>query len=58
MPYLACTDIGLPDNGLCLLSVSCSSDADCSHRPGTTCTETKDGPYCLSGAYPLGSFAP
>jgi len=47
------------DNGFCLGGTGCpNGDADCAQHAGTTCTATKDGPFCLPAAFPLGGETP
>jgi hypothetical protein len=45
-------------NGFCFGATPCpNGDADCASAKGTSCTSTKDGPFCLNPMFPLGSEA-
>jgi hypothetical protein len=55
MPDFFCFDVGLPDNGLCIDSDPCVSDADCAFLD-VTCVQTSLGQLCMSPQYPLGDL--
>jgi len=59
LPDFACFNLGLPDNGICLDTEACSTDADCGNYPqGSACVDTTVGKRCMSPEYPLGSIDP
>jgi hypothetical protein len=51
-------DGGVP-NGYCSPGTPCpNGGSDCASLAGTTCAQTIDGPWCLSGEFPLGKASP
>lgn len=56
-PTFMCFNIGLPDNGVCLDTDACNTDADCDFLDAT-CVETNLGKFCASAQYPLGTLEP
>jgi hypothetical protein len=54
-PDFFCLDIGLRSSGICLDSLPCTSNADCTFLDGE-CIETTLGKFCMSPDYPLGNL--
>jgi hypothetical protein len=55
MPVGGLTGKGV-QNGYCLGATACpNGNSDCAMAMGTTCTQTTDGPFCLTSDFPLGS---
>ncbi|MEZ4300757.1 MAG: hypothetical protein R3B70_37830, partial [Polyangiaceae bacterium] len=56
-PSFLCFNIGLPDNGVCLDTDACNTDADCDFLDAV-CLETSLGKLCGSPAFDLGTLEP